>query len=83
MNEGISANEACQRQALSEEDFARMCNDDGSIKSQPQTTTFFLKDEPNASVTVNNTVLQLTLAAAVLLVVILLVAMVKKYQRKK
>jgi SanA protein len=39
MQEGISAEEACRIRALTTEDFARMCNQDGSLKTTKQQST--------------------------------------------
>jgi hypothetical protein len=83
MDTGISSDEACRIHALTEEDFARMCNKDGSLKHQSSTTTFSLKDDPSKSITINNTVLYISAAALVLVVLCVVILFVKCMSKKK
>ena len=78
METGISAGEACRTHALTDADFARMCNPDGSLKSQPSATTFTLKDDPSSSLTVSNNALAASAIALALVAVIVVVLVVKK-----
>lgn len=81
MNTGISSEEACRTHLLTAEDFARMCNPDGSLKSQQSTTTFTLKDDPSKSLTINNTVLYIS--AALVLVIVCVVALLVRRRHKR
>jgi hypothetical protein len=83
MNNGISSDEACRTNSLTAEDFARMCNPDGSLKHQQSTTTFTLKDDSSKSLTVNNNVLYMS--AIVLAVVAIGVAalLIKRWRKRK
>lgn len=81
MNTGISADEACRTHSLTEQDFARICNPDGSLKNE-QNTTFTLKDNPSRSVTVNNNVLYGSIAILGL-IVLCVVALTLKRRNKK
>lgn len=83
MNEGISADEACRARALTQEDFVRMCNEDGSLKGQTQTTTFSLKNDDSKSTTMDNTALQVGLAGIVLLVVVIAYILIRKRRLNK
>jgi hypothetical protein len=81
MNEGITAQEACRTGALTPEDFAKMCNGDGSLKSQPSSTTFtFNGSNP---ITIDNTVLQVIFVAAIVLAAATTFWIVTKLKRKK
>ncbi len=82
MENGISADEACRTHSLTTDDFARMCNPDGTLKNQPGTTTITLKNDPSKSLTVNNTILY-TSAAALVVVVVCVVVLLVKHKRKK
>ena len=82
MDDGISSSEACRTHSLTAEDFARMCNSDGSLKNQPGTTTFTLKDDSSKSLTVNNNVLYLSVAVLVLVVGCVIVLLVKRRRKK-
>ena len=84
MNEGISADEACKMRALNPEDFARMCNEDGSLKVSTETTTSPVKTNDPRPATVNGLVLQLGLTGFVLTVTLLIALLIKrKLQSKK
>lgn len=82
MNNGITADEACRTGSLKPEDFSRVCNDDGSLKSQTQTTTFTIKNDSSKSFTVNNTVLLFSVTVFLMLVVLLTVVIFKKGRSK-
>lgn len=72
MNEELTVEEACRSRVMTDEDFARSCNPDGTVKSGNQTTTFTLKNDPTKSVTVNNRVAQtMMISTAILLLAVL------------
>lgn len=56
----LTPGEACRTHSLTQQDFAQMCNANGSLKSRPQTTTFSLKDDPSRTITVDNAVLYIS-----------------------
>lgn len=71
---GITITEACAKRAelgsgvLTDEDFTRQCNPDGTVKQAGSTTELTLKNT-DYSVTVNNTYLYLGIAVFVVAVV--------------
>ena len=81
MNEGISLNEACFAGALTEESFNYLCKDDGSVKTQPETTTIHLKNDPSKSVTVQILHLQIGAIIVSILVIVGIVFLVKKLKK--
>jgi hypothetical protein len=83
MNPGISSDEACRTHSLTAEDFARMCNSDGSLKNQTGTTTFTLKDDASKTLTVNNTVLYTSAAMLVVAVACVILLLIKRKRKKK
>lgn len=83
MNNGISADEACRTHSLTAEDFARMCNPDGSLKNQQSTTTFTLKDDPSKSLTVNNNTLYVSAIVLTVVVVGVGVLLIKRWRKRK
>jgi len=78
----LSPGEACRTHSLTQQDFARMCNADGSLKSQPQTTTFSLKDDPSKTVTVDNSVLYICGGLLLLIIIGMIVLLVRRYTKK-
>lgn len=80
---GISAAEACRMRAVSDEDFARMCDEDGSLKNQSNTTTFSLKDDPSKTVTIDNTVLYAVGIGLVLVLACVAILLVRRRGKKK
>ncbi len=83
MNEtGISLGEACRNHALANEDFARQCNADGSIKNQ-STTTFTLKDNPSKSITMNNAVLYAVGVGLILVIACVVILLIGRQRKKK
>ncbi len=83
MNEtGISLDEACRKHVLADEDFARQCNADGSIKNQ-STTTFTLKDDPSKSITVNNAVLYAVGVGLILVIACVIILLIRRRSKKK
>lgn len=79
MNEGISLEEACSKGLIgTEEDFERNCNEDGTVKEHPETTTFSLKDDSSKSVTIDNTHLQAAIVGITVLAIVLLGLLVRK-----
>ncbi len=83
MEPELTAEQACQGHLLTPEDFARMCNEDGSLKSQSKTTTFTLKSDDSKSITVHNTVLQGALVGVVLVVLVLAMVLFRRRKNKK
>lgn len=83
MDTGISADEACRNHVLTEDDFARMCNPDGSLKNHPGTTTFTLKDGPSRSLTVNNNIMFASAAALAIVVACTVVLLIRRGRKKK
>jgi len=79
----LSAGEACRTHSLTNEDFARLCNPDGSLKSQPQTTTFSLKNNPSKTITVNNTVLYVSGALLITLLIGAASLVIRRRNKKK
>lgn len=80
---GISADEACRAHVLTEQDFARMCNEDGSLKSQPKTTTITLKDSPSKTFTVDSTILYASMAVLALVLVGVVLLLVRHHKNTK
>jgi|GEM_PF-3028218 len=78
MNEGITAEQACKDQSLTSEDFARMCNEDGTLHSNSGTTTFTLMNDESRSITVNNNDLLLAAGGLFVLIVVGIVLFVRK-----
>lgn len=79
MNEGISINEACETGALTPEDYARSCNQDGSVKQNNGSTTFYIKGNESQPIQVDNTLLAvgaIGLAVAAILVIALIAKLV-------
>jgi hypothetical protein len=84
MNEGISLDETCANNVVgTKEDFERVCNNDGTVKSQPKTTTFTLKNDITQSVTINTTHLQIGLSVILLLAIAIIGLIIWKIKRKK
>lgn len=83
MNEGISLDQACEMRALSPEDFAKSCSDDGSVKADTETTTFSLKNTNSQSFTIDNTVLLFGAASLVFVFVLGGVILSKKRRKVK
>lgn len=82
MNTGISLDETCRMHVLSEEDFASMCNADGSVKQQPGTTTFSLKDDPSKSTTIDNTALYSFGVVIMIAIACIVVFFIKRRNKK-
>ena len=82
-DKGISSDEACRMHVLAAEDFARMCNKDGSLKTQPSTTTFYVKDDPSKSITIDNNVLYVSAFVFALLIAGAVVLVVRRLKKKK
>ncbi len=82
MNNGISLSEACRLRVLAQEDFAKECNEDGTIKNQSHSTTFTVKDNGALSFTVNNTVMRLTLAGVIIAVIVVGVLLFRRLRDK-
>jgi hypothetical protein len=83
MEQELTAEQACHGHLLAPEDYARMCNQDGSLKSQSKTTTLTIKNTPAKSVTIDNTVFVATIVAISLLLVIAGVLLFRWRKRKK
>jgi hypothetical protein len=84
MNEGITINEACANNVIgTKEDFERLCNKDGTVKSQPKTTTFTLKNDSTKSITVVDTHLQIGLAIFFLLAAVIIGLIARKLTSTK
>lgn len=83
MQEGISAEEACQTRSLTSEDFERMCNVDGSPKATEQQTTVSIQQEKTVSPTPNNTLWYTATGLISLAMVVGIVFMAAKLFRKK
>jgi hypothetical protein len=82
MDKGISVDEACSRRVIgSDEDFQRLCNEDGSVKQHPKTTTFSLKNDPSKTVVINDAYLHIGLAVAALLLLVGTALLAKKLFR--
>lgn len=82
----MTPNDACRMHALTQEDFARMCNEDGSLKSQTKTTTFSLKDDPSktiTSITLDNNVLYGVGVLFVLVVAGAIVLFIRRHNKTK
>jgi len=79
----LTPREACRTHALTQQDFAQICNADGSLKSQSQTTTFSLKDDPSKTITVNNSVLYISGALLIMLLIGTVILHVWHYNKKK
>ena len=83
MNEtGITVTEACRNHVMSDEDFAKTCNTDGSLKNQ-STTTFTLKDDPAKSITVNNAVLYAAGIGLILVIACLIILLIRRRSKKE
>jgi cell division protein FtsL len=82
MNEELTAEEACRNHLLTAEDFARTCNEDGSLKTQAHSTTFTVKNDKSKSITINNTALQVALVVAVLIMAVLTTLLIKHHLNK-
>ena len=85
MNEGISLDEACANNVVGtqEDFFERLCNEDGSVKIQPKTTTFTLKNDNTKSFTINDTHLQIGLAVVLVIVIAVVGLIIRKLIRRK
>ena len=84
MEEGISIDEACARNVIgTQEDFERSCNPDGTVKIQPKTTTFTLKNDDTKSITIDNTHLYIAATFVLVLFVILAAFLIRKILKKK
>jgi archaellum component FlaG (FlaF/FlaG flagellin family) len=84
MDEGISLDEACAKNVIgTQEDFERSCNPDGTVKSQPETTTFTVKNDSANSVTVENAQLQIAIVGVVILAVVIAAVCIWKLKNKK
>jgi hypothetical protein len=83
MNEELTAEEECRNHLLAAEDFPRMCNEDGSLKTQAHNTTFTVKNDNSKSITINNTALQAALVVAVLIMAVLAILIIKQHLNKK
>lgn len=83
MNEGISTEEACKLRAIgTKEDFERLCNPDGTVKKQLESTTISIKDT-DYSITVPNIALQTFAMIIVTLAIIAVYLLTRKLLRKK
>ena len=82
MESGISITEACRTRSLEKEDFARTCNEDGSVK-QEHRTTFSLKDDPTKTITIDNNILYISGGAAILLVITAIVLLGIYFSKKR
>ena len=83
MEPELTAEQACQEHSLSPEDFARTCNEDGTLKNGQKTTTFTLKSDSSKSITVNDTVLQGALVSVVLVVIVAAVLFFRRRKSRK
>lgn len=84
MNEGISADEACRINALTAEDFARMCNEDSNIKAQKQETAAdTLRYDDSRAVTARDSVLYIGLTGLLLIVIFITIFVINKRRRDK
>ena len=83
MNEGVSLDQACEMRALNAEDFARSCNEDGSVKDGTETTTFTLKSDNSKSVTLDNTVVVAGIISVVLIAVVMGAVLIRKLRKRK
>jgi hypothetical protein len=83
MNEGISLDQACEMRALNAEDFARSCNEDGTVRGNTDKTTFTLKSDNSKSVTLDNTAIQAGIITAVLIVLIMGIFLIRKLRKIK
>lgn len=83
-NEGISLDEACAARVIgTSEDFDRNCNEDGTVKEHPKTTTFTLRDNDAASITIRDSYLHAGLVALLLLVVVVIFLLMRARFNKK
>ncbi len=78
---GISLGEACARGAMEQESLDELCNPDGTIKKQGETTTFSIKDS-DISYTVSNTFLYIVFSLALVILLFLAFIAVKFLVRK-
>jgi hypothetical protein len=85
---GITINEACALRAergsgygLTDGDFARQCNPDGSVKKTNESTTISLSNS-DASYTVNNSYLYGGVALLVIVVAVIVALIVRKRKAK-
>lgn len=87
MDEGITLEEACSLGVVgTKEDFELNCNEDGTVKERPETTTFSIKGHPDKSITVNDAHLQIAIIAIpvlILLVVALIIYKIRKRRTKR
>ena len=82
MNEGISINEACANNVVgTKQDYERLCNKDGTVKSNPKTTTYSLKNDNTNSITIDNTHLQIGVASIFIMVVVIVYLSIWKFKK--
>lgn len=81
MNEGMTVEQACKDRHLASEDFARMCNEDGTVRNKSENTTFTLMNDESRSITVNNNDVLLAAGGIFVLVVVGIVLFVRKQRR--
>lgn len=79
---GITVTEACRNHVMSDEDFARTCNADGTLKNQ-STTTFTLKDDSSKSITVNNAVLYAAGIGLLLAIACVIILLIRRRSKKR
>ncbi len=80
MEAGITVEEACAHKVIgTDEDFQRQCNEDGTVKSHPKTTTITLKNNSTKTVTVNNVHLQVAVACVLALILITIGLLISKH----
>lgn len=84
MNEGITVYEACANNVVgTKNDFERLCNKDGTVKSQQKTTTFTLKNDSAKSFTVNDTHLQIGMGLILLVILAVVGLIIHKLIKRK
>jgi len=83
MEEELTVNEACRMHVLADEDYARSCNADGSVKAQQRTTHISIGSGRSISFTVDNTVLLATYAGIGLGILILVIFLIVRRKNKK
>lgn len=85
---GISVDEACAKRAefgsgyLADEDFARQCNPDGTVKQASQSTAFTIKNT-DSSLTVNDTYLYLGAAVVVTIIALVVWTVLRRKAKPK
>lgn len=83
MQEGISAEEACKTRSLTSEDFERLCNADGTLKTSKRDTTASTQQEKIPSPGPNNILWYATAGLIFFAIILGIVFMAVKFLKQK